>query len=364
MLSLGEAGSSLQGHWEYSTDLFDRQTVERMWRQFEVLLRGIVADPAQGLAALPLLDDDERARLLAASIGAVVPYPRDAAVPELFAAQVHRAPQAIAAADHGRTITYADLNTRANRLAHHLGELGISRGSVVGIAAERSIETLAGMLAILKAGGAYLPLDPSYPAERLAFMVQDAAVSVVLAAPAATGGSPFGAATVVSLDLSDEALSGHSSENPAPVTAGGDPAYVMYTSGSTGVPKGVVVPHRAISRLVLNSDYVRFQPGDTVAHLSNLSFDAATFEVWGALLNGARLVVVETQELLTPSVFAALARAAADRRGVPDRRAVQSDRAGDARRLSPGARPADRRRAAGPALGAGRRRLPGVRAGS
>ncbi|MEY5097838.1 MAG: hypothetical protein RJA36_557, partial [Pseudomonadota bacterium] len=213
---------------------------------------------------------------------------------------VRRSPEAVALAWEGGELSYAELNARANRLAHRLRGLGVGPGELVGVCAGRSPGLVVGMLAILKAGGAYVPLDPGYPRERLAFMHEDAALRVVLTEAAAPQGLPTAALTAVALEPGLGGWSDGSAANPAAVAGAASPAYLIYTSGSTGQPKGVAVDHRAVVRLVCGTDYVRLGAGDSVALLSNPAFDAATFEVWGALLNGARLVVTPREVALDP----------------------------------------------------------------
>ncbi|MGH9322642.1 MAG: amino acid adenylation domain-containing protein, partial [Vicinamibacteria bacterium] len=187
-------------------------------------------------------------------------------------------------------VSYRELNERANRLAHALRARGVGAESVVGLLMERSVTMVVSMVAVAKSGGAYLPLDPSYPEERLRYMVEDAGASLVL--------------------TSEEELevAGDSEENPEPVSNGGSLLYVMYTSGSTGQAKGVLVPHRAVTRLVRSTDYVSLGVEDVVAQASNGSFDAATFEVWGGLLNGARVEGFRREEILSGGELSRLLR--------------------------------------------------------
>lgn len=236
------------------------------------------------------------AALVAASTGEPRSFPANVGIHELFEAHAVRTPGAIAIEDRGRQIAYDDLNGQANRLAHHLRAQGVLPGDCVGLCMERSLEFLIGVLAILKAGAAYLPLDPEYPRARLRMMVDDADARLTLTRePFAQSLPP--SLTVVDFDCVDLACG--NAENPRLPSSGEDLAYVMFTSGSTGKPKGVEILHRGISRLVINSDIVAFDSADVVAHCSNLSFDASTFEIWGALLNGARLVIFTNEELLS-----------------------------------------------------------------
>jgi len=185
-------------------------------------------------------------------------------------------------------------------LAHYLRTLGVGPDVLVGLCLERSLELVVGLLGILKAGGAYVPLDPSHPAERLAFMLADAAAPVVLTQQSLRNTLPPTAATRVCLDAPPSELQEQPTHNPSPLTRPEHLAYVIYTSGSTGTPKGVMVPHRAIARLVCNTDYIQLGPTDGVAQLANPSFDAATFEIWGALVNGSRLAMVPRDVALDP----------------------------------------------------------------
>ncbi|HEX6371120.1 MAG TPA: non-ribosomal peptide synthase/polyketide synthase [Longimicrobium sp.] len=294
---------------EYSTDLFERPTAERMLAHLERLLQQIADDADVRLADLELAGEAER-RLVRVAEGTPADYPADSAVHALFAAQAARTPDAVAAVFDEGSLTYTELDARANRLAHHLAGLGVGPESRVGICLERGLEMVVSMLAVLKAGGAYVPLDPGYPAERLAFMLRDAGAQVLLtreglraALPAAEG------AAVVSIDGDADAIAAARADDPRIATGPRALAYIIYTSGSTGTPKGVAVEHRGVVRLVRGTDYVQVGPDDRVAHASNVSFDAATFEVWGALLNGAALVGISRDAALSPQ---ALARALAE----------------------------------------------------
>jgi len=198
-----------------------------------------------------------------------------------------------------QSLSYAELNRRANQLAHYLRELGVGPEVCVGLCVERSLEMVVGMLGILKAGGAYVPLDASYPTERVAYMLADAGVAVVLTQESLLDALPAHWGQVVSLDGEWEEIGKRSEENVNSGAEGANLAYVMYTSGSTGTPKGVAIPHRAIARLVCGTDYVQLGPADTVAHLSNPAFDAATFEIWGPLLNGGRIAVIPRDAVMS-----------------------------------------------------------------
>jgi amino acid adenylation domain-containing protein len=230
-------------------------------------------------------------------------YRSDARIHELFEAQVARSPDARALEWEGNALSYVELNRRANRLAHALRGAGIRRGSAVGICLDRTGELVVAMLAILKAGGAYVPLDATYPLERLQLMIDDLAISLVITQASLRARLPPSVRTF----RVDERLADDGYDDSDLVTTGStdDLAYVMYTSGSTGRPKGVCVPHRGISRLVLETNYIDFGPTDRVAQASNAAFDAATFEIWGALLNGGAIVVIAKELALSPDALAA-----------------------------------------------------------
>jgi amino acid adenylation domain-containing protein/non-ribosomal peptide synthase protein (TIGR01720 family) len=308
-LSLEEtANGGLAGVWEYSTDLFAAVTIARWSEHFTRLLRGIVADPQQPLSQLPLLPDRERQQLAAWNATATA-YPRQATVAALFAAQATATPEAIALVSADRQLSYRELDARANRLAQYLtAHYRPAPDQLVGLCLERSPELIVGMLAILKAGAAYLPLDPDYPAERIRFVLEDADVAVLLTQAPLQTRLPESGAAVVCVDRDWPAIATHPDQAPVSTATADSLAYVMYTSGSTGQPKGVGVPQYAINRLVCNTNYIHLGPGDRIAQASNIAFDAATFEVWGALLNGATVQLFSRDDLLDPDRFAAQLR--------------------------------------------------------
>lgn len=297
-LELQERPEGLVGRFEYSTDLFDADTIERMVGHFQTLLEGIVANPEQKIAQLPLLTQFERQQL-AGWNDTETDYPKDACIHELFEEQVELTPDAIALVFEEQQLTYKELNLRANQLAHHLRNLGVGAEVLVGICVERSLEMVVGILGILKAGGAYVPLDPAYPQERLAFMLEDASVPVLLTQRQLVESLPKHQARIVCLDTDWEVIERQSQENLSPQVTPDNLAYVMYTSGSTGIPKGVSVIHQGVVRLVKDTNYVNLSAEEVFLQLAPISFDASTLEIWGSLLNGAGLVIMPPH---TPSL--------------------------------------------------------------
>ncbi len=293
-----EREGSYQAVLEYSTDLFDDVTARRLLRWTTLLLGAAVEEPAVCVRELPLLDAAERAALLEGGRGLRTSYPREATIHSLVGEQVRRNPTAIAVEMGDERLTYAGLAARAHRLAHRLLSLGVRPDDRVGLAVERSADLVVGMLGILAAGGAYVPLDLSYPQERLDWMVDDAGITALV-----HHGGWQGSPAVPLVSLEDATLAGESAEAPTADVTADHLAYVIYTSGSTGRPKGVAVPHRSVVRLLIETDYVRLEPSDRVAQVSNPAFDAATFEVWGALFAGARLVGVPREEALSPEAL-------------------------------------------------------------
>ncbi|WP_426730644.1 amino acid adenylation domain-containing protein [Myxococcus faecalis] len=294
-----ETSRGLVTYWEYNTDLFDEETVTRLAERYVALLEAVVERPSSSVFELPLVSAAERGLLLTEWNATRTEYPRDASIPALFEAQVSRTPDAIAVEFEGERLTYAELNRRANQLAHHLCRLGVEPGSRVGLFARRSLEMVVATLGILKAGAAYVPLDPSYPDERLSFMCEDSELVALLAPDAACQWLVSGSVKLVPLEPSGAAFAHEPEVDLALPLSPESLAYVMYTSGSTGRPKGVCVPHRAVVRLVKGSRFAELGPEEVFLQLAPISFDAATLELWGPLLNGARLVVFAPR---TPSV--------------------------------------------------------------
>ncbi|RKH09839.1 amino acid adenylation domain-containing protein [Corallococcus sp. CA053C] len=290
-LSLEETAEGLRGSLEYNTDLFDAATVERMAGHYRTLLEGLVAEPGQTLSRLPLLTEGERHQLVVAWNQTRTALPREHGIAALFEAQVARTPDAVAVVFGDQRLTYRELDRRANQLGHHLKSRGVGPEVLVGLCVERSVELVVGLLGILKAGGAYLPLDPGYPQERLAFLLEDTGTPLVLAQRHLVEKLPAKRPPVLALDAEWDAIA--TARTDAPVSGAGPEslAYVIYTSGSTGRPKGVCVLHRGVVRLVKETGYARFSAEEVFLQVAPLSFDASTFEIWGALLNGGRLVV-------------------------------------------------------------------------
>ena len=297
--------------WNYSTDLFTQDTMDRMRSNYMHLLERCLADPSQRLDALEWVSDRERQQLLVEWNRSDVAYPQDRSLPQLFEVQVIRDPSATALVFEDQTLSYGELNARANRLAHHLQAQGVGPDQLVAICVERSLEMVVGLLAVLKAGGAYVPLDPAYPTERLAYMLGDSAPSVVLthgAARAALNAALDGleAAPAV-LDLEADAAHWAGLPDTNPQLADLSPqhlAYVIYTSGSTGTPKGVMVEHRNVTRLFDSSaQHFGFGEDDVWTLFHSFAFDFSVWEIWGALLHGGRLVVVPALTARAPDAF-------------------------------------------------------------
>ncbi|MFP5271127.1 amino acid adenylation domain-containing protein [Coleofasciculus sp.] len=277
--------------FEYNTNLFNKTTIQRIANHFQVLLEGIINQPVQVISRLPILKEAERHQLLVEWNNTQTDYPKDKCIHQLFEEQVEKTPDAVAVVFNQQQLTYRELNHRANQLAHYLQQLGVKPESLVGICVERSLDMIVGLLGILKSGAAYVPLDPTYPTERLAYMLEDAQVGVLLTQDSLVKEIPLGNTQLIRLDSQWQIISQQSSENPVTVVTTNNLAYINYTSGSTGKPKGVEVLHRGVIRLLFGIDYVHLDGKQRLLQMAPISFDAATFEIWGALLHGSRCIL-------------------------------------------------------------------------
>ncbi|MGH9959206.1 MAG: non-ribosomal peptide synthetase, partial [Pyrinomonadaceae bacterium] len=298
-LSMVERADGLAGALEYSTDLFDEATISRMLGHYQTLLEGVTANPDQRISELPLLSEPERNLLLTRWNETRTDYPQDKCVHELFEAQVERRPEAISLVFESEQLTYQELNWRANQLAHHLRTLGVRPEVRVGLYIERSLELVIGILGVLKAGAAYVPLDPSYPPERLTFMLVDAQVSMLLTqARLVERLSLARGAQVIRLDIDWEVIAQESGENPISGAVLENLAYVIYTSGSTGKPKGVLLQHIGLSNLVnAQTQSFNIEADCHVLQFASSSFDASVSEIFIALLTGATLYLARQDTL-------------------------------------------------------------------
>lgn len=279
----------------YNTDLFDERTMERMASHFTRLLESIVADPACHLIDLHLLTDAERHQLIWQWNDTARPFSSNHSIQELFEKQASLYPDEVAVSEEQYQLSYGELNRRANTVARYLGDLGVGGEAVVGICLGRSIETVISMLAVLKAGAAYLPLDPDYPAHRIMLLLEDAAVNVVITREDIEQTLPEHQGHTLRIDRLWEQLSSYSRDNLSFRSEPDALAYVMYTSGTTGKPKGVCVSHRSVIWVTESMDGTDLERGKVIAHSSNPCFDLTTFEVWGGLLHGARVEITSKQ---------------------------------------------------------------------
>ena len=290
-LHLYEDAADYQGRFEYCSDLFEAQTIRRLCGHFGNLLEAIAREPDQSISTLPLLTDAERQQLLVDWNQTAVDYPRNSCIHEIFEAQTRCTPDAVALEYEGQRLTYRELNDRANQIARYLARHGVGPEVMVGICVERSLETVVGILGILKAGGVYVPLDPDYPASRLSFMLEDTAAPVLLTQAKLRDRLPACAGRTVFLDADWPQIALEDQNDLNVGLNARNLAYVIYTSGSSGRPKGTCIEHRSVVRLVKSTNYVELGPPEVFLQFAPISFDASTLELWGSLLNGARLVV-------------------------------------------------------------------------
>ncbi|HEU0052084.1 MAG TPA: AMP-binding protein, partial [Longimicrobium sp.] len=306
-LSLAEAGGRVVGSLTYATALFDRATVERHLAYLRRVLEAMAADDLQGVDALPLLPEAERRLVVEEWNATDAAYPNELCVHQLFEARAARVPDAVAVAFDGGDLTYAELNARANRLAHHLIGHGVGPNARVAIRVERGPAMVVGLLAILKAGGAYVPLDPGYPAERLRYMLHDSAPAAVLTQGSLEGEDAlFAGVDVPVIDLEGAEWADRPATDPA--IEGLTPshlAYVIYTSGSTGTPKGVMIEHRSLANhTAWQAGAFGIGPDDTVLQRTSISFDASVWELWTTLAVGARMALLPLHAAKDPGAIA------------------------------------------------------------
>ncbi len=311
-LSISLNPHEIPGFLEYSTDLFDASTIHQLLNHFTSLLLSAVQHPTTPLSKLPMLSEAETQRWLTIWNNPPSPYPGETPVHVLFESQVNQTPHAIAVDYDGKSLSYRELNSQANRLAAHIQTLGVSRGKLVAVFMERSPELIVTLLAILKAGAAYVPLDPGYPIHRLQFMLKDADSPLLLTQKKLKDTLPIPSSKILCVDDFLSHTSTREIPNPPCEVSGNDPVYMIYSSGSTGEPKGIVIPHRGVVRLACHTNYISLGNTEIISQTSNISFDAATFEIWGALLNGGKIAGISTETLLNPRLFSEEIR----RRGV------------------------------------------------
>jgi amino acid adenylation domain-containing protein len=299
-LSIDDLGDGLALTAQTHAQIDAQRVCGYMHEALEQLVAALEGAPSTALSDLGMLPASERAQLVEQWNATAAAYPDDKCIHELFEAQAAAHPEAVAVECEDARVSYGELNAQANRLAHHLRALGVKPDDRVAICVERSIELVTAELAVLKCGAAYVPIDASFPEERQAYMIRDCDAKLVLVREGKE--LPEGlAATRVEIDaagLPEEGVDNLGVEVDSELSA-----YVMYTSGSAGQPKGVIVPHRAVGRLVLNNGYLKFEASDRVAFAANPAFDATTMEVWGPLLNGGCIVVIDQGTVLNPNRF-------------------------------------------------------------
>jgi amino acid adenylation domain-containing protein len=309
-LDVTERPQGLECLLEYNLDIFEPATARRMLVHFANLLESIAANPQQRLLELPLLTEAERQQILVEWNDTAREYPRGRSVHQLFEEQVERTPQATAVVFGDERITYAELNQRANQLANHLRQIGVRPETRVGILLKRSVEMPVALLAVLKAGGAYVAFDPSYPADRLRYMIEDSDVSVLLTQECLLAGLPAGissSARVVCLDVERAAIAAQQTQNVESGANAANLAYLVYTSGSTGRPKGILIEHRSL----VNASYAfinnhRMTAGDRILQFASLSFDVSAEEFFAAWLSGGCAVMRPAEVVGTHAEFVAL----------------------------------------------------------
>ncbi|MDQ0416437.1 amino acid adenylation domain-containing protein/non-ribosomal peptide synthase protein (TIGR01720 family) [Croceifilum oryzae] len=295
-LSAVEEGDELWFNFEYDTRLFKQETIERMVDHLIHLMDQVCQHPEREIARLTLLTKQEEETLKSLNDTGVA-YPKDQTIVELFTKQAEKTPEQIAVVYQEESLTYKELDQRSNQLAHTLRAKGVRRETIVGLMVDRSVEMIVGVLGILKAGGAYLPIDREYPQARIDYLLEDSGVQILLTQSHLTANRTTGRKVEA---LAPEQWAQGSNE---PLNLDGSPndlAYVIYTSGSTGNPKGVMVDHQAIIRLVKNTNYLDFSQKHRILQTGSIVFDASTFEIWGSLLNGGELYLIDKDQLLTP----------------------------------------------------------------
>ncbi|QLF94934.1 amino acid adenylation domain-containing protein [Pseudomonas sp. ABC1] len=290
-----EHGHGIAASLNYATDLFDRATIERLAKHWLNLLQGIVKAPSQRIAELPLLSSEEQQQIIYDWNRTEASYPSDQCIHQLIEAQVKETPDAVAVVFGDKELTYQELNKKSNQLAHKLRELGVGPDVLVGIAVERSLEMVIGLLAILKAGGAYVPLDPEYPQERLTYMMEDSGIQLLLTQSHLQEQLPISnhIKTIV-LDQGNESLRDYSGVNPENIVRPENLAYVIYTSGSTGRPKGAANSHAGlVNRLIWMQKAYELDTVDTTLQKTPFSFDVSVWEFFWPLITGARLAMAQ-----------------------------------------------------------------------
>ncbi len=302
-LYVEDTKQGLIGFLEYNSELFHADTVNRMLGHFQIILEGIIADSDRSIAKLPLLTPQEQTQLLASqSINA--DYPAELCLHHLFEQQVQKTPDAVALVFENQQLTYAQLNIKANQLAHYLQNQGVKSDTLIGICMERSLEMVIGILAVLKAGGAYVPLDSIYPAERLSFVLEDAQLKFTLTQQKHSHKLSNDKTELICLDTDREIIAQQFIDNPDSQATPSSLAYIIYTSGSTGKPKGVLVNHANVVRLFGATDnWFKFNQQDVWTLFHSIAFDFSVWEIWGALLYGGRLVVVPYEVSRSPQAF-------------------------------------------------------------
>jgi amino acid adenylation domain-containing protein len=306
-LTLGEVEGGIQGTLSYRAELFDAGTAERMMAHFRALLEGVLAAPDAPVGRVPFLGADERRQVVQAWNATERPYPLDVPVHALVAAQARRTPDAVAVSFGEERLTYAALDARANQLAHHLRGMGVRADARVAVCLERSAEMVVGLLGVLKAGAAYVPIDPAYPADRIAYMLADAGADVVLTEARLADGLPEHGARVVRVDADGARIAFEPSHAPAVAVSPEHLAYVIYTSGSTGRPKGVMVRHGGVSSFLQTmAEAPGLASGDTLLALTTIAFDISVLELFLPLTLGARVAVASREAAADPQLLAAL----------------------------------------------------------
>ena len=298
-LTIEEQPGKAKGFIEYASDLYDAETIGRFIGHFLTLIEGIAAKPEAKLSELPLLPDAERETSLSSFNATAGDFPSEKCVHQLVEEQAELTPDAIAFQFHDRTLTFRDLNEKANKLAHQLRSLGVGPDTLVGLCAERSLDVPVAMLGILKSGGAYVPLDPDFPPDRLAFYITDSKMQVVVAHQHLLDNLPVENVRKVCIDADAAAIAAQPATNPPNISRPESAIYVLYTSGSTGRPNGVAVQHRALANLLWS---FKNEPGlnssDTILSITTLSFDIHTVETWLPMIVGARSVIVPRETAL------------------------------------------------------------------